>query len=166
MSSFAENVNTECPICYTEIGSKNKCITECGHEFCLKCMINWSQQSVACPCCREELIESSTENDEEDIEDDDEDDDDEDDDYDDDETGGNIEEIAALFEKKGYSLIDAISIILGRRSKTEGKETEEYYTEMTNVFDVIVSDVDDEAERELYEREMMGSEDKVAELVC
>jgi hypothetical protein len=37
---------------------------------------------------------------------------------------------------------------------------------MTNVFDVIVSDVDDEAERELYEREMMGSEDKVAELVC
>ena len=171
MSSFAENVNTECPICYTEIGSKNKCITECGHEFCLKCMINWSQQSVACPCCREELIETSTENDDEDIEDedvddDDDDDDDDDGDYDDDETSGNIEEIAALFEKKGYSIIDAISMILGRRSKTEGKDTEEYYTEMTNVFDAIVSDVDDAAERELSEREMMESEDKVVTPVC
>jgi len=169
MSSVSQTTSNECPICYSEIGSKNKCVTECGHEFCLKCMLNWSQKSFACPCCRGELVESSTENNEEDIEDEDDDDDeddDEDDDYDDDETGGNIEEIAALFEKKGYSIIDAISMILGRRSKTEGKETEEYYTEMTNVFDVIVSDVDDEAERELYEREMMGSEDKVAELVC
>jgi len=132
-------------------------------------MINWSQQSVACPCCREELIETSTENDDEDIEDedvDDDDDDDDDGDYDDDETSGNIEEIAALFEKKGYSIIDAISMILGRRSKTEGKDTEEYYTEMTNVFDAIVSDVDDAAERELSEREMMESEDKVATPVC
>jgi hypothetical protein len=97
---------------------------------------------------------------------DDDDDDDDDGDYDDDETSGNIEEIAALFEKKGYSIIDAISMILGRRSKTEGKETEEYYNEMTNAFDAIVSDVDDAAERELYEREMMESEDKVATPVC
>ena len=37
--SVKEN-ETECCICYEVINkAKNNCVTECGHAFCLKCLI-------------------------------------------------------------------------------------------------------------------------------
>ena len=163
--------SSDCPICFVTLGSRNKCITECGHEFCLKCMLSWSQRNVSCPCCREELIEVSTDEDDEESEDDeDQDDEDEDgeedgeEDIEDEEespnTGASVENIAKMFEKKGYTIADAVKLILGRHSDEENKNTDEYYFEMLGCFDDIVDTLDDEADHECSEREQMGGEDK------
>jgi hypothetical protein len=132
--------------------------------------------NVSCPCCREELIEVSTEEDDEDEDEDDEDDEDEDDEDEDDEddgeddgtnasghictTGASVENIAKMFEKKGYTLSDAITLMLGRHSDQESKNSPEYYYEMLGYFDDIVESLDDEADSEASEREQMGEEDK------
>jgi hypothetical protein len=135
-------------------------------------MLSWSQRNVSCPCCREELIESSTDEDEEDDEDEDEEEDDEEDnehDEDDDDTtasghicttGATVENIAKMFEKKGYTLSDAITLMLGRHSDQESKNSSEYYYDMLGCFDDIVDTLDDEADNEASEREQMGEEDK------
>lgn len=171
MSLSIETVS-ECPICYVAIGDRNKCITECGHEFCLKCMLSWSQMNVSCPCCREELIEVSTEEDEEDEDESlrtDSSAEDEEEDEDDDDgtnasghictTGASVENIAKMFERKGYTLSDAITLMLGRHSDQESKNSPEYYYEMLGYFDDIVESLDDEADSESSEREQMGEED-------
>jgi hypothetical protein len=49
--------NNECPICMEVIGDKNKAITECGHTFCLKCLLKSAGKKNNCPLCREKLIE-------------------------------------------------------------------------------------------------------------
>lgn len=49
--------NTDCPICMEYIGEKNKAITECGHTFCLKCLLKSAGKKNSCPLCREKLIE-------------------------------------------------------------------------------------------------------------
>ena len=46
--------NTQCPICLEQLESnKNICTTECGHQFCLKCMLQHCRKSSACPLCRQ-----------------------------------------------------------------------------------------------------------------
>lgn len=150
----------ECPICYEQIGNKNTCTTECGHTFCFKCMAESIQRNVKCPCCRFELVKPM---DEEDIDDDDNteennsDDDNESDD--DEECEATLEQIVAVFEKKGYTLMDAISLLCGRLSKQENKNTNEYYEKVSDDFDQIVDDLDEDAFGEKKERDDMGEED-------
>ena len=47
-----------CAICYEEIDGKNCAVTECGHEFCLTCILRAAQENTACPLCRYVLIPS------------------------------------------------------------------------------------------------------------
>ena len=51
----------ECCICFEYIQHKNSCVTECGHKFCLKCLMNtmYHQDSWCCPYCRTTLIEQN-----------------------------------------------------------------------------------------------------------
>ena len=49
----------ECSICMEEITPTNRCVTQCGHQFCLSCMfqvIDASQRgSISCPICRADV---------------------------------------------------------------------------------------------------------------
>ena len=48
-----------CAICLTtevSVGGKNSCVTECGHIFCLSCILRASQENTACSLCRNVLI--------------------------------------------------------------------------------------------------------------
>ena len=45
----------KCPICLDEIGDKNSCVTECGHNFCLKCLYRSLKEKNTCPMCRQAL---------------------------------------------------------------------------------------------------------------
>jgi hypothetical protein len=45
-----------CPVCLGDIGEKDSCVTECGHSFCLKCILRASQENTACPLCRNVLV--------------------------------------------------------------------------------------------------------------
>ena len=47
----------QCPVCLGEIGEKNSCVTECGHTFCLKCLLRAAQVNTACPMCRNVLVD-------------------------------------------------------------------------------------------------------------
>lgn len=47
----------ECSICYDAIGNKNSCVTECGHQFCFKCIATSMQYNNKCPCCRSNLVD-------------------------------------------------------------------------------------------------------------
>ena len=46
-----------CPVCLGDIGEKDSCVTECGHSFCLKCILRASQENTACPMCRNVLVD-------------------------------------------------------------------------------------------------------------
>jgi len=48
-----------CAICLTEGISpdgKNICVTECGHTFCLSCILRAAQANTSCPLCRNVLV--------------------------------------------------------------------------------------------------------------
>jgi hypothetical protein len=48
-----------CAICLTEEISpdgKNICVTECGHTFCLSCILRAAQANTSCPLCRNVLV--------------------------------------------------------------------------------------------------------------
>ena len=49
---------TECPICMEELGSTNKVILRCGHQFCGDCLFTHLQKEKGsdCPCCRAEYV--------------------------------------------------------------------------------------------------------------
>jgi hypothetical protein len=47
----------QCPVCLDNIGEKNSCVTECGHTFCLKCILRAAQENTACPMCRNVLVD-------------------------------------------------------------------------------------------------------------
>ena len=47
----------QCPVCLDDIGEKNSCVTECGHTFCLKCILRAAQENTACPMCRNVLVD-------------------------------------------------------------------------------------------------------------
>jgi len=172
MSTFvsAHDVK-ECPICYEEIGNKNTCTTECGHTFCFKCMAASIQRNVNCPCCRFELIERASDEDEDmdeisDEEDDDAEDRDDDDEEEEEEIEATVEHLAAVFEKKGYTLHDALSLLCGRLSKQENKNTNEYYEKMSEDFDNMLIECDTDAIREYEERETMAEEDVRVVKLC
>ena len=47
----------DCPICLESVApmAKNSCITECGHEFHLECLMRHKANSTSCPMCRNPL---------------------------------------------------------------------------------------------------------------
>ena len=47
----------QCPVCLDDIGEKDHCVTECGHVFCLKCILRATQENTACPMCRNVLVD-------------------------------------------------------------------------------------------------------------
>ena len=52
-----------CAICYEEMSSEKNCATtECGHEFCLTCILRAAQENTACPLCRTVLVPPKTHN--------------------------------------------------------------------------------------------------------
>jgi hypothetical protein len=65
-----EITNNECPICMETIDSnKNIIITDCGHKFHCKCMMeNIRHNGFGCPYCRHKMINSIEDEEEEDEE--------------------------------------------------------------------------------------------------
>lgn len=57
-----ENIveSNECSICYEPMGDKNICVTECGHKFCLKCLLIAMDRNNTCPICRHLLKDNSS----------------------------------------------------------------------------------------------------------
>lgn len=49
----------ECPICYEVINKNNLCITRCGHNFHLDCLLKSTNTSECCPICRNILKEKN-----------------------------------------------------------------------------------------------------------
>ena len=46
----------DCSVCYIQLlPGVNHAFTECGHLFCIKCLLTWHEQSSTCPMCREKL---------------------------------------------------------------------------------------------------------------
>jgi hypothetical protein len=166
-----ESPMEECPICFDKIGGINNCTTQCGHVFCFKCIAESMSKDTRCPFCRQELVESksndtSNPSDSETIENvtqDGSDDDDDDDDwntYDEDNSEdqgdlGNIETIVERFTKQGYTIFDAIMILTERSSKINETYNEEYLSQITNKFEEIMEELDNET----YECNLMQEED-------
>lgn len=52
----ANRETQDCPICYAVLSeNKNKCITPCGHSYCMTCFINCTAYSTNCAVCRNQL---------------------------------------------------------------------------------------------------------------
>ena len=143
----------ECCICYDPISTeKNNCVTECGHQFCFKCLAtSMMTNGCTCPCCRSPLVEMSSDDDE----DDDEDlDDDDDMSFDtENEVECDIEELTRRIKANGFEMKDVLSMLLGRYTK--GSSDMVMY-DLNKKFDEIV----DEADNETVEQEAMGLEDR------
>ena len=152
----SENVEekVECCICYDPISTeKNNCVTECGHQFCFKCLAtSMMTNGCRCPCCRSPLVELSEESD------DDDDVTEEDDDsivsMDEDEMECDIVELTRRLESKGFTMQDVLSMLLGRYVKGT---TNNVIFDLNHNFETIVEEADDEA----IEREAMGLEDGI-----
>ena len=49
----------ECGVCYEKLPMRsNHIFTICGHLFCVKCLLNWNNNSSTCPLCREKLYDN------------------------------------------------------------------------------------------------------------
>lgn len=49
-----------CTICLDPIG-KNKCRLDCGHEFHVKCILQWvGTSNNTCPICRQKIQDQKT----------------------------------------------------------------------------------------------------------
>jgi len=156
----------ECPICYDPIGNKNNCTTECGHSFCFKCIVSSLKRNDGCPLCRTAFVEPSVIDEENDDEDEysendtetysDEEDDDEYDEYDE-KYNGSVEMVAKRFEEKGYTLVDAIMLLMERR-KMNDEDSERYY-KISDDYYKITGDVFIEIDKEYEERNVMETND-------
>jgi hypothetical protein len=47
-----ETSASTCAICMEDVGQKNAASTECGHTFCLSCLLSQLKHSNSCPLCR------------------------------------------------------------------------------------------------------------------
>jgi hypothetical protein len=162
MSEFTEVAEVaECIICYESIGSKNCCTTDCGHQFCFKCIATSIQYNNACPYCRASLVEMPEGDDEEDDDEDSEYESNEDEEMEEEEEDeATPEEIAAALQEKGLTMVDLITCITGRCSKSRppnvnaGHDTGSIVSIVNSIWD-IVNDLDSEAKER---GEMMNEE--------
>jgi hypothetical protein len=159
MSEFTEVA--ECVICYESIGSKNCCTTECGHQFCFKCIATSMQYNNACPYCRASLVEMPEGDDEEDDDEDSEYESDEEEEMEEEEEDeATPEEIVAALQEKGLTMVDLITCITGRCSKSRPPnvnavdDTDSIVSIVNSIWD-IVNDLDAEAKER---GEMMNEE--------
>lgn len=146
----------ECSICYEEIGDKNNCVTDCGHQFCFKCIVTALQHNNTCPCCRATLVTVKNENDDESQEDESEEDDDESEEVVV-ENDAEVEDIVVRLQEKGVTMLDVVSLLIGRYSKTRETDMEieeRIETLHSRVWDIIV-----EADDETLEQNRMQNED-------
>ena len=156
ITDVAEEALKECIICYESLNTnKNICITECGHEFCFSCMMKHVQRNNGCPMCRSAIIEeaemdefSEGEYDEDDDATIEEEVEELSDEY-------PIENLVAAFEAKGYGLIDALSLLMYKFSRTDPKYTKEYINQLQDD----IEDMNEELQGECEEREHMVMED-------
>ena len=69
-SSSSSSSSSICSVCYDILPKEaNRVYTVCGHLFCVKCILNWSEQQNSCPLCRRALIEFAADNHEDDHDD-------------------------------------------------------------------------------------------------
>jgi hypothetical protein len=166
--TMSETSNIECCICFEVIGKKNNCTTECGHQFCFKCLATALTKKNACPCCRAKLVDEPEEE-EEDGESDYADEDDEYDYEDGDEQhdifpdginvtkdyDGDVEDLVESMEKNGVTMLDLVSLLYNKFSKKNEIYTPEYIKALCEKVDQINLD----CEQEYRESEQMASED-------
>lgn len=152
-----EDMENECCICYEIIGTKNNCVTQCGHKFCFKCIVMAMSRNNGCPCCRAPLTDAMPEDDIDDDEsvyevdelfDDDEDEDEE-------IPEADAEIIASRLEAEGFTMLDIVSLLLNRFSKTNARHTEDFVANVYVKFDEIQISADKEAD----EQTMFAAED-------
>ena len=158
MSEFTEVA--ECVICYENIGIKNCCTTECGHKFCCKCIATSMQcyNNNSCPYCRASLVEMPEGDDEEDSEDDEEESDEEgESEEEEEEDEATAEEIAAVLQEKGITMVDLITLVTGRcgKSRPANVNAVDHMVSIDNSIWDIINDLDAEAK----ERGNMMNED-------
>ena len=152
----------ECSICYDEVRERNNCVTDCGHQFCFKCIVIALQHNNTCPCCRAPFIEIADKNDDsdeliEEVDESDDDDDDSDDDENSVENDAEVEDIVVRLQENGITMLDVVSLLIGRYSKTRETDIgieERIETLHNRVWDVIV-----EADDETQEQNIMMDED-------
>jgi hypothetical protein len=157
------SVGTECCICYEVIGKTNNCVTQCGHAFCLKCLVLSMSRTSACPCCRTELVEIKNTDCDEDDEDDDSEwtgDGEEDSDEDNEENGfviekENVEEIVNRLQSQGITMLDVVSLLINKYSKTDDKYTSDHIERLCDTVDKVQNEVI----KETLELEDMSHED-------
>jgi hypothetical protein len=148
----------DCCICFETIGEKNTCVTECGHKFCLKCLMTAMTRNNACPMCRTKLIDEQDDSDNEE-----EEEDEAEDDYDEEEVNEresddpDVEEYVDRFEKAGLTMMDVVSLWLGQFSKKNAKYTDDYIEKLGADVTQIMEDV----EREHDERLQMEEADQM-----
>ncbi len=152
MSEFTEVVEVaevaECIICYESIGSKNCCTTDCGHQFCFKCIATSMQYNNSCPYCRASLVEMPEGDDDEYVAEDSEDDESEEEESEEEEQDeATPEEIAAVLQEKGFTMVDLITCITGRCSKSRPANISavDHMVSIDNSIWDIVNDLDAEA---------------------
>ncbi len=44
-------MSKKCPICLEMVADTNCCITDCGHHFCLHCLVTHCNKNGNCPLC-------------------------------------------------------------------------------------------------------------------
>jgi hypothetical protein len=148
----------ECPICYNTIGTNNCCITECGHSFCLKCILSATQNNHRCPFCRTEILDLENHNNNN------EDDDDDEDELDNEEEDGEnimykveIPKLSERMREKEYTFDDLLAVIAESKfysiENHSGKYTEEFFDQFHNEMEEIIEC--DLYERENYEKELL-----------
>lgn len=162
----------ECPICYTEIIPEANCaITSCKHTFCTKCFISSVLHNNLCPCCRSELYEK-TDSDNEDeysantgteYRSDSESIISRDIPYDnynyDDEPIASMEDIACIFEQKGYTILDLMQLVIPQRYYSDPNNANTYSL-IADAINDSIEKADFDAKISHYERQIMENEDR------
>ena len=149
----------ECCICYEIIGAKNNCTTECGHQFCFKCLALSMRQNTDCPMCRAPLIDPEADSIAE-VSDDDEEEDDDDEEYDEDDDEYDYSEykraspkdLSAKLQTKGVSYDDLVCLLYNRFDSNKSKNNIHELYELTET-------IMEEADEECHENCMFGKED-------
>ena len=119
---------TECSICFDEIGCVNCVVTECGHKFHTSCLFkSFTSTTDGCPLCRKELVENNEEDDESDDEASNEDDDESEVDFIisyDEGNDANItcDQVADKLTKMGYTMADLINYFVGLDAMEKDKQ--------------------------------------------
>jgi len=149
----------ECNICYDVIGERNSCVTECGHQFCFKCIALSLKYKNTCPCCRATMVEDQVEY-EEDYEEEYEYEEDDvvsrmsiseldtrssGDDFSDmlDFTEADVEDVTKKLQEHNITIMDMVSLYLNRFSDDEEKGQA-----LINKVHSLVVDADNETEEQ------------------